>query len=592
MQPFSFLNERQFGSSQKWGASSTHHKLNLDGLLSKLVCRRKDAYGSSEREYSVPPFACKFQKNTDSDLLAVANEDGDILLFDTEYDKGLVKSFNAHQNAIFDICWLPKNPCLVTAAGDFKCSLYDMNCCKLISSYTGHTGTVKTVDVCYEQSEMIATGSRDGNINIWDRREKYTHCAKSSDSPSISIHSAHKPPVAKEKKNNYVVSNSSKTVTSVAFQDVNHLVSVGVTDGCLKVWDLRKTYVYKAGRCHMPRYQIPYCKNNAQGCTSIVFDSSYKKLYACSTANKLYQFDLHSYSNEIVTYPGLRCNSYYVKLAISPDDQYLLSGSSCNKAYIWKVSKPGLPVFQLPAHSAEVTSVTWSHNNVTKIVTCGDDEKVLVWKLKNSDEKVEMNEIFGAAESYVKEDTVYYSPISNDDILHIVTNVRLGTPCNKTFCSTKLDTASHTKSITSFFSPMSQSLTQTCTKDSLQDSTPNLPSPSTSSASVTPVVSTESRSPCKLRNDVVPVEISPSPTKSTPPGKENSVIKMMSLNPSDKTKHCGQLKRKVSDVSSSNICRLHPRGCGKTRGHSKCGKKIISPSTPNIKKYFSTLSEK
>ncbi|GFS48183.1 denticleless protein homolog [Nephila pilipes] len=588
MQLFSFLNDRQLGNSQKTNFPSTH-RLNSDGLLSKLVCRQKDAYDSSERELPVPPFACKFQRNTDSDLLAVANEDGDVLLYDTEYGKGLLKSFNAHQNAVFDICWLPQDPYIVTAAGDFKCSLFDMNYCKLISSYAGHTGTVRTVDVCSEQSEMIATGSRDGNINIWDKREKHILYAKSCDSPSICIHSAHKPPISKEKKTNTKF-NSTNTVTSVAFQDVNRLVSVGVSDGCLKVWDLRKTYVYKAGRCHMPRYQIPYCDNYIQGCTSMVFDSSYKKLYACSTANKLYQFNMHSYSNEIIMYPGFRCNSYYVKLAISPDDQYLLCGSSSNKAYIWKTSKPGLPIFQLPGHSAEVTSVTWSHNYITKMVTCGDDEKVLVWKLKNPDEEVDLNEILGMAEPYNKEDNGFDSPSSEQ----ITTNSRLNTFCNRTSCPTKSETVSRMKSITSFFSPMPQSSTQCSTKiECFQNSTSNLSSPSTSNICVTPVVPTGSRSPCKLRNDAISVEISPSPTKSTPPGKENSVIKMMSLNSNDKTKHSGQLKRKMSDVSGSNICRNHPRGCGKARGHSRCGKKTVtSPETPNIKMYFSALSGK
>ena len=40
----------------------------------------------------------------------------------------------------------------------------------------------------------------------------------------------------------------------------------------------------------------------------------------------------------VCVYRGHRNTSFYVKAVISPDDQYLLSGSSDEHAYLWQVS--------------------------------------------------------------------------------------------------------------------------------------------------------------------------------------------------------------------------------------------------------------
>lgn len=34
------------------------------------------------------------------------------------------------------------------------------------------------------------------------------------------------------------------------------------------------------------------------GCTSLAFDSLYKTLYACTTSNKIFKFDCHSYTQD------------------------------------------------------------------------------------------------------------------------------------------------------------------------------------------------------------------------------------------------------------------------------------------------------
>ena len=45
------------------------------------------------------------------------------------------------------------------------------------------------------------------------------------------------------------------------------------------------------------------------------------------------------YSFIVVCYRGHQNSTFYVKATLSPDDQFLLSGSRDNNAYIWKVGQ-------------------------------------------------------------------------------------------------------------------------------------------------------------------------------------------------------------------------------------------------------------
>ncbi|GIY36346.1 denticleless protein homolog [Caerostris darwini] len=652
-----YLNDRQTGINRKGLLHATNCQLNVDSLLSKLVCWAKDAHFSvGENGIYTPPLSCKFRRDYALDLLAVAREDGNIELFNTEFGNGGMICFNAHNNAIFDICWMPDNFSLITASGDFSCRLFDVETCKMVSAYQGHLATVKSVDICSHQSAIFASGSRDGNICIWDKRVNY---GLNRQKPSILIHSAHSHKHIKSNSKKHSSSNCVNSVSAVAFQDEYKLASVGVADGLVKSWDLRKTYVCNPNRLPMPRHQMKCGESNSKthGYTSLTFDSRYQKLYACSTSNEICQFDFHSHNDKVITYSGFKCNSYYVKLALSWDDQYLLCGSSDCKAYIWKTAKPGSPILELLGHSAEVTTVAWSPHNLTKLATCGDDNRTLIWNLKDEEEKVDINvnEVVGSTKFYSKDNDSFKSTTSNELSESFMTSKSTSVSSPTTVIrksskslphSIKNEAKVRTQSITSFFSPVSQTLSQSLTdedsasktslcshstksspqrsvhKDNIHSTMarhikfapPSLPclTHHDSENNTSPVfhsdidfnscaqsqlqnigekVNTDDYSPEICSNEPHSPEIHEmllSPSKSSPHGKENNSVAKLS---SDKSKPNGQLKRKASELTGANICKDHPHGCGKTKGCSRCGKVVVtSPSTPSIKTYFRAAS--
>lgn len=110
-------------------------------------------------------------------------------------------------------------------------------------------------------------------------------------------------------------------------------------------------------------------------------DNSGLKLYVNCMDNNIYCYNLATYSPEpLIRYVGLRNSTFYIKSSLSPDGQYLLSGSSDEKAYIWNISNPK-PLLALVGHTVEVTCVAWSHSADMRVVTCSDDARHKIWRI-------------------------------------------------------------------------------------------------------------------------------------------------------------------------------------------------------------------
>uniref|UniRef100_A0A8C2HLV9 Uncharacterized protein n=1 Tax=Cyprinus carpio TaxID=7962 RepID=A0A8C2HLV9_CYPCA len=91
----------------------------LSSLLDGYQCARQDehiSYGASAAP--VPPFGCTFSSAPgQQNSLAVANEEGFVTIFNTgEKQSSVLKEWQAHDNAVFDIAWVPGANSLVSFA--------------------------------------------------------------------------------------------------------------------------------------------------------------------------------------------------------------------------------------------------------------------------------------------------------------------------------------------------------------------------------------------------------------------------------------------------------------------------------------------
>ncbi|XP_004578722.2 denticleless protein homolog isoform X2 [Ochotona princeps] len=366
----------------------------LQSLLTGYQCHSNDEHTSyGETGVPVPPFGCTFSSAPHMEhILAVANEEGFVRLYDTESQtlkKKCFKEWMAHWNAVFDLAWVPGEFKLVTAAGDQTAKFWDVKAGELLGTCKGHQCSLKSVAFSKFEKAVFCTGGRDGNIMVWD-----TRCNKKDGfyrqvnqiSGAHNTSDKHTPSKPRKKQNSKGLAPSvdfQQSVTVVLFQDENTLVSAGAVDGIIKVWDLRKNYTtYRQEPIASKSFLYPGSSTRKLGYSSLILDSTASTLFANCTDDNVYMFNMTGLkTSPVAAFNGHQNSTFYVKSSLSPDDQFLLSGSSDEAAYIWKVSAPWNPPTVLLGHFQEVTSVCWCPADFTKIATCSDDNTLKIWRL-------------------------------------------------------------------------------------------------------------------------------------------------------------------------------------------------------------------
>ncbi|KAM9798554.1 denticleless protein homolog [Neosynchiropus ocellatus] len=379
-------------------------KYPLSSLLSGYKCVRHDEHISyGNLGIPVPPFGLSFSSvGNMKDIIAVANEEGAVMIYNTERCKTpLLKEWSAHENAVFDIAWVPGEPQLVTAAGDQMAHLWDVKSGEMLGKFKGHHCSLKTVAFSPEEKAVFCTGARDGNIMVWD-----TRCSKKDGfyRQVKQISSAHNKAetnqLSKTKKRRPSTRgmapsvDSQQSVTVVLFRDQHTLISSGAVDGVVKMWDLRKNYT---AHNHDPvaLQTFPYPGSSMRtrlGYSGLVLDSSRSNVMCNCTDDNIYMFNVNGIkTTPEAVFSGHLNSSFYVKSSISPDGQFLASGSSDNHMYIWKISDPEQPPMTLQGHNEEVTCVAWCPTDFTKIASCSDDQTVRIWRLHRDMEGAELS---------------------------------------------------------------------------------------------------------------------------------------------------------------------------------------------------------
>ncbi|XP_058691412.1 denticleless protein homolog [Poecile atricapillus] len=370
--------------------------LPLQHLLESYQCSQEDdhlSYGNTGMP--VPPFGCTFSTAPNFEhILAVANEEGFVRLYDTEAQgtsKLIFKEWQAHSNAVFDLAWVPGEHRIVTASGDQTAKVWDVRAGELLGICKGHQCSLKSVAFSRFEKAVFCTGGRDGNIMVWDTRcNKKDGFYRQVNQISGAHNMVDKQTPSKLKKKRQSLRGLApsvdfqQSVTVVLLQDEHTLISAGAVDGVIKVWDLRRNYAaFRQDPLPVRSFCYPGTSTRKLGYSSLVLDSTGANLFANCTDDSIYMFNMTSLrTTPVAVFSGHQNSTFYIKSSTSPDDQFLVSGSSDCSAYIWKVSEPSLPPRILLGHSQEVTSIAWCPSDFTKIATCSDDNTVRIWRLQ------------------------------------------------------------------------------------------------------------------------------------------------------------------------------------------------------------------
>jgi len=368
----------------------------LSPLLESYQCARQDEHISyGNLGVVVPPFGCSFSSvREQQNVIAVANEDGALSLYNTESRQHpILKEWMAHDNAIFDVAWVPGEASLVTASGDQSARLWDVKSGELMGTFKGHQCSLKSVAFSRQEKAVFCTGGRDGNIMLWDTRCSkkdgfYRQVKQISGAHNRNKQDLAKTPKSKKRGQGQRVADNQQSVTVVLFRDEHTLISSGAVDRTIKMWDLRKSYsAYHHEPVPLQVYLYPGSSTRKLGFSGLVLDSTCSNLFANCTDDNIYMFNVNGLkSTPVAAFSGHRNSSFYVKSSVSPDDQFLVSGSSDHHAYIWKISNPTQAPMMLQGHNQEVTSVQWCPTDFTKIVSCSDDNTIRIWRMNRGED--------------------------------------------------------------------------------------------------------------------------------------------------------------------------------------------------------------
>ncbi|WCJ21070.1 Transducin/WD40 repeat-like superfamily protein [Euphorbia peplus] len=344
-----------------------------------------------------PPLALSFaNRSSNSHILAVSDEDGYVTLFDIRNkfpshashqessEKARISDWVAHQNAIFDICWIKEDTNMLTASGDQTIKLWDVQEKKCTGVLLGHTGSIKSICSHPTNSDVLVSGSRDGSFAIWDLRCKNSSasiCNEGFITSTTMVTRAHPSLQAKRVRRGKAASMS---ITSVLYlRDEISIVTAGAVDSILKFWDTRNLKAQFTQACPYPKSSTEK-ERILHGISSLSQDLSGVNITASCMDNRIYLYNVLQLENgPKESFSGCRIESFFVKSAISPDATRILSGSSDGNAYIWQVNKPDTDPIPLKSHVGEVTAVNWCMHD-EKIATSSDDFTVRIWDIQNN----------------------------------------------------------------------------------------------------------------------------------------------------------------------------------------------------------------
>ncbi|KAG0223010.1 hypothetical protein BGW42_006167 [Actinomortierella wolfii] len=261
-----------------------------------------------------------------------------------------------------------KNHILISASGDQTARLHDIETRTCLGIFSGHTGSIKSVSIKPNDNNIFATAARDGAVFIWDVRCSSTTSptGETTYRPSdrlLNVHatkSRQSPP--KRLKHGSDGPNTASAVQYMIHND-NILASTGSLDGCIKYWDVRKHGSYFKVDYPTPLQTSTYIPRTkrAHGLAAMALSPDGVSLYAVSSDNHLYMYNASTLGAPIRQFTGenFACSSYYIKIAVSPDGQFVASGSSKN-LYVWDVDRPHKKPLIFHGHEREVTAVDWA----------------------------------------------------------------------------------------------------------------------------------------------------------------------------------------------------------------------------------------
>lgn len=252
---------------------------------------------------------------------------------------------SGHKNAVVEIHWSSDSSNIFSASADRTVGIWDSATGKRVRKLAEHTAFVNSCCPSSRGQQMVASGSDDATMKLWDARSKH----------SVNTFE-HK-----------------YQVTSVAFSLNGDQVFTGGLDAVIRVWDLRKNA------------EVLQLTSHSDTITGLRLSPDGAYLLSNSMDNQLHCSDIRPFVSGdrcIKTFAGHvhGIDHNLLKCTWSPDGKRVSGGSADRFVYIWDFVTRRV-VYKLPGHAGTVNEVDF-HPTEPIVASCSADKKIYLGEIE------------------------------------------------------------------------------------------------------------------------------------------------------------------------------------------------------------------
>ncbi|KAF7587085.1 hypothetical protein BBP40_007724 [Aspergillus hancockii] len=227
-----------------------------------------------------------------------------------------IQTLDGHSGWVLSVVFSPDGQMVASGSQDRTIKLWDTRTGEEVRTLKGHSNTVWSVAFS-PNGQIVASGSHDRTIKLWDARTGEEVCT---------------------------LEGHSNTVWSVAFSPDGQMVASGSGDRTIKLWDAR------TGE------EVRTLEGHSSLVSSVAFSPDGQIVASGSHDRTIKLWDARS-GKEVRTLKGH--SDWVWSVAFSPDGQIVASGSDDRTIKLWD-TRTGEEVCTLEGHSNTVRSVAFS----------------------------------------------------------------------------------------------------------------------------------------------------------------------------------------------------------------------------------------
>lgn len=220
--------------------------------IHRILSTDKEGHGTDDSSgHGGEVFCARFDPT--GSHIASGSMDRNIHLWHSSGDCANYGLLTGHKSAVLDLHWSRDSGVIYSASADMHVASWNVETGERIRRHVGHEGVINCLDVSKRGEEFLVSGSDDGYIGVWDPRAKQAMDFIETGYPVTALCMAEAGNELysggidndirvwdlRMKKESYVLSGHTDTITSLAVSPDSQTLLSNSHDSTVRTWDVR-----------------------------------------------------------------------------------------------------------------------------------------------------------------------------------------------------------------------------------------------------------------------------------------------------------------------------------------------------------------